>query len=136
MNRVILMGRLTDNIQLNQTQSGKTVTNFTLAVNRRYQSDTTDFIRCIAWEKTAEFIYKFFRKGSMLAVEGEINTRTYTDREGRTQHITEVRVDNGYFTGEKQNATQQPTETPTEYAAPTGNDDFYNIPTDDSDLPF
>ena len=101
LNKVILLGRLTKTPELKTTPSQKTVTTFTLAVDRKYQKDTTDFINCVAWEKTAEFISRYFNKGSLIAVDGELQTRTYTTSEGQNRTVTEVRVDNAYFTGEK-----------------------------------
>ena len=105
MNTVILMGRLTKNPELRQTQSGTDVTQFTIAVNRRYKDGSgeypTDFINCVAWRRTAEFIAKYFAKGAMIAVTGTLQTRKYTDNQGAERTATEVVVDNAEFTGEK-----------------------------------
>lgn len=99
MNSVTLMGRLTSEPELKRTQSGKTMLSFTLAVSR--QKDNTDFIRCTAWGKSAEFIQKYFTKGSMIAVLGNIRAGNYTDRDGNTRYIMNVSVEKAFFTGAK-----------------------------------
>jgi len=101
MNKAILMGRLTRDPEMRQTQSGVPVANFSIAINRRFQKDQTDFINCIAWRQTAEFICKWFQKGSMIAVVGSIQTRRYTDSEGKERTVTEVVADEAYFTGSR-----------------------------------
>ena len=105
MNTVILMGRLTKAPELRQTQSGTDVTQFTIAVNRRYKDANgeypTDFINCVAWRQTAGFISKYFAKGAMIAVAGTLQTRKYADKQGAERTATEVVVDNAEFTGEK-----------------------------------
>ena len=104
MNKVILMGRLTADPELRQTPQGTAVTRFTVAVNRRYSKDSqqqADFITCVAWRQTAEFICRFFSKGRMIAVEGSLQVRTWDDRDGKRQYSTEVIVDNAEFTGSK-----------------------------------
>lgn len=105
MNNVILMGRLTADPILKTTPASKQVTTFTLAVQRRFAQEgqqQADFITCVAWEKTAEFITRYFRKGSMIAIDGRIQTRTWENESGKKQYVTEVIVLNAYFTGEKQ----------------------------------
>ncbi|MBP3359520.1 MAG: single-stranded DNA-binding protein [Clostridia bacterium] len=101
MNKAILMGRLTRDPEMRQTQSGVSVANFSIAINRRFQKDQTDFINCIAWRQTAEFVCKWFQKGSMIAVVGSIQTRRYTDSEGKERTATEVVADEAYFTGSR-----------------------------------
>ena len=90
INRVILVGRLTKTPELKSTPNGKSVVNFTLAVQR--DKDNTDFINCIAWSKTAEILAQYTSKGSMVAVEGRIQTRTY-DSNGVTKYVTEIVCD-------------------------------------------
>ena len=104
MNHVTLMGRLCGEIELKRTQKGNVCTNFSLAVDR-YANDskTTDFIRCVAWGKTAENIGKFFHKGDVLAVHGSIKTGNFTDRNGNKHYTTNVYVTSFYFTGSKAN---------------------------------
>lgn len=97
MNKVILMGRLTKDPEIRYTQNNTPVCNFTLAVDRRFSKEKqADFINCQAWQKTAEFISKYFQKGSMIAVVGRIQTRTWEDNEGKKRYITEVIVDEAY----------------------------------------
>ena len=90
INRVILVGRLTKTPELKSTPNGKSVVNFTLAVQR--DKDNTDFINCIAWSKTAEILAQYTLKGSLVAVEGRIQTRTY-DSNGVTKYVTEIVCD-------------------------------------------
>lgn len=104
MNRVILMGRLTADPELRQTPQGTTLARFTIAVNRRFAkegSQQADFINCVAWRLTGEFVARYFHKGSMIAVEGQIQSRSWDGQDGRRQYATEVVVDNAYFTGSK-----------------------------------
>lgn len=118
LNKVIIMGRLTADPELRSTQNGTSVTQFTLAVDREYQKQgeerQADFINCVAWKQTAEFISRNFSKGRMIAVEGSLQTRNYEDKQGNKRTVTEVIVNNASFTGEpKQNSkTDDFTETP------------------------
>ena len=92
-NKVILMGRLTADPELKQTQSGTAVTSFSLAVDRRYNKDEEkkcDFITVVAWKQTAEFICKYFKKGSAILLCGEIQTRSWEDNNGNKRYATEV----------------------------------------------
>ena len=104
MNKVILMGRLTRDPEMKQTPTGLSVARLTIAVNRRFAKDgqqTADFIGCVAWRQTAEFICKYFRKGSMIAVVGNIQTRSWDGQDGKKQYATDIVIDEPYFTGEK-----------------------------------
>lgn len=108
LNKVILMGRITCDLELKQTPNGISVLSFPVAVERSYakqgEEKQTDFINCVAWRRTAEFISKYFGKGRMIALEGRLTTRTYDDKNGTRHYITEVYVDSASFTGEpKQN---------------------------------
>ena len=99
MNKAILIGRLTKDIELKKTQSGTSVTSFTVAVNRTYQSQdsnqpTADFINCVAWNRTAELMAQYVGKGSQVAIEGRIQTRNYENQQGQRVYVTEVVVDN------------------------------------------
>ena len=98
MNRVELLGRLTKDPELKKTQSGLSVCSFTLAVNRPKKKDQeeqeADFISCVAWRQSAEYLSQYGQKGSMAAVEGRIQTRSYDDRDGKRVYVTEVVVDN------------------------------------------
>ena len=105
LNKVILMGRITSDLELKTTSSGISVTSFTIAVERGYvkqgEERKTDFINCVAWRNQAEFICKYFAKGSLVAVEGEIQTRQYQAKDGSNRHATEVVVSGVSFTGER-----------------------------------
>lgn len=104
MNKVFLMGRLTADPEMRQTPTGVAVTTFTIAVNRRFAKDgqtQSDFIRCTAWRQQAEFICKYFKKGSMICVIGNIQTRSWDGQDGKKQYSTDVIVDEVYFTGSK-----------------------------------
>lgn len=115
LNRVILMGRIAQDLELKQTQSGNAVLSFTVAVERNYapqgQDRQTDFISCVAWRQRAEFISKYFAKGRMIAIEGNLQTRTYDDKNGVKHYVTEVIVDNASFTGESKQQGGQAQET-------------------------
>ena len=104
LNRVILMGRITQDLDLKQTPSGVSVLTFNIAVDRGYvkqgEERQADFITCVAWRQQAEFISRYFSKGRMIAVEGSLRTRTYEDKNGSKHYVTEVYVDNTSFTGE------------------------------------
>lgn len=108
MNKVILMGRLTADPELRQTQSGISSCRFTVAIDRRFADRNTgerqtDFITCVAWRQTAEFVSRYFSKGSMICVEGNLRTGSYQDRNHPdvTHYTTDVFVDNVEFTGSK-----------------------------------
>lgn len=108
MNNVILMGRLTADPELRQTQSGISSCRFTIAVNRKFKNKDTDqydadFISCVAWRQTAEFVSRYFSKGSMICVSGSLRTGSYTDKNHSdvTHYTTDVFVDGVEFTGEK-----------------------------------
>lgn len=108
MNKVILVGRLTADPELRQTQSGVSSCRFTVAVDRRFADKNTgerqaDFITCVAWRQTAEFVSRYFNKGKMICVEGSLRTGSYTDRNHSdvTHYTTEVFVDNVEFVGGK-----------------------------------
>ena len=155
LNKVILMGRITTDLELKKTSSGISVTSFSIAVDRTYvkqgEERKTDFINCVAWNKQAEFICKYFGKGSLIAIEGEIQTRQYQAKDGSNRHITEIVISNVYFTGERREqnnsgynsyapANNQPVyqqapvqEQQTSYS--NGTSDFEEMPLND-DLPF
>ena len=105
MNKVILMGRLTRDVELRQTPNGVSVARFSIAVNRRFAGkdaqQTADFINCVAWRQTGEFISRYFQKGSMIAVVGSLQSRSWDDKDGKRQYSTEVVVDEAYFTGSR-----------------------------------
>lgn len=99
------MGRITQNLELKTTASGISVTSFSIAVDRNYvkqgEERQTDFINIVCWRKQAEFVCRYFEKGSMIALEGQIQTRTYQAKDGSNRYVTEVVVDSVSFTGER-----------------------------------
>lgn len=105
INRVVLMGRLVSDPEKRTTSSGLSVASFRLAVDRGYQrgdgGQTADFINCVAWRQTADFICNYFSKGRMIALEGKLQSRSYEDRDGNKRNVLEVVVDQVSFTGEK-----------------------------------
>lgn len=111
LNRVILMGRITQELEVRQTPAGASVLSFTVAVERNFKNQNgerqTDFISCVAWGKTAEHICRYFSKGRMIALEGNLRTRTYDDKNGTRHYVTEVFVDNVSFTGERADSVSQ-----------------------------
>lgn len=133
MNKVILMGRLTKDVEMRQTPSGINVARFSIAVNRRFAKEgqqQADFINCIAWRLTGEFIARYFRKGNMIAVAGSIQTRLWDGKDGKKQYATEVVVDEAYFTGEKTDNTYGQQGQNSNY------DEFADLDADPDDLPF
>ena len=129
LNKIIAMGRLTATPELKTTGSGTSVCSFTLASDRDYKAKDaereTDWLDCVAWRGTAEFISKYFDKGRMMVVEGRLQTRTYEDKNGNKRKATEIVVDNAYF-GDSKRDTDTHTHTDNE---------FSEIP-DNGDLPF
>ena len=141
INTVAIMGRLTYDPELRSTPSGVSVIRFQVACDRNYQragaERQADFIDCVAWRQTAEFISKYFKKGSMVALEGSIQTRSWDDTDGKKRYATEVIVNQVYFAESKRDAQAEPIGSDS-YAA----SDFGSLPdpispmgTDD-DLPF
>ena len=133
-NLVVLTGRLTAAPELKITPNGKNVCSFTLAVDRGYGNNKeTDFITCVAWEKTAEFVSKYFGKGSEIGIEGSIQTRKWIDKNGGSRIAFEVRVNNTQFIGGKKTETQE--DPLIQFAQ--ANPEFVEIkPMENSDLPF
>ena len=128
LNKVTLCGHLTADVELKGTTNGTSVVFFTLAVNRPRGKDSTeqkaDFLSCVAWEKTAEFISKYFRKGDSLYVEGSLQARNYKTSTGLAVRATEINVSEARFVDNKQTTSAQPANE-----APS----FEQI---DTDLPF
>lgn len=140
MNQVVLMGRLTRDPELRRTQSGTAVTSFTLAVDRGFKDSDgerkTDFIDCVAWKGTGEFISKYFTKGQMMAVSGSLQIRDWTDKDGNKRRFAEVLVNRAYFTGNSKNDyTDNPTASHNDLT-PVSGSEFAEMTQDDGDLPF
>ena len=149
LNKIILMGRLTRDPELRRTQSGTAVTSFSLAVDRDFKSQggdkETDFIDIVAWRNTAEFVSKYFTKGRMAVVEGRLQIRSYTDKDGNNRRAAEVVADNVYFGDSKREGGSDYSSAPaysapySGYAAPAapgGHSDFAEIGEEDGELPF
>ena len=111
-NKVILGGRIARDPELKTTQSGLSVTQFSIAVNRKstkdQQAPQADFFNVTAWRNTAEFITKYFRKGSSICITGSLQTRSFTDKNGAKREVTEVLADEAYFVDSKQEVSQAP----------------------------
>lgn len=109
-NKVILMGRICHDLELKTTPSGFSVLSFRIAVDRNYQvkgeERKADFFSIVAWRSTADFISKYFAKGRMIMVDGELQTRQYVDKNNQTQNIVEVMANSVHFTGEKAPSAQ------------------------------
>lgn len=119
LNKVILQGRLTADVELKSTQNGVSVCSFTLAVDRSYGEKKADFINCVAWRNTAEFIAKYFGKGKMLIAVGELQVRQYQTQNGEKRYATEVIVDEANFAGDAAKAAEP---------AVAADDDYGDIP--------
>ena len=159
LNHIVIMGRLTRDPELRRTGSGIAVASFTVAVDRDFGGrdggeKETDFIDCVAWRQTGEFLSKYFTKGSMIVVSGRLQIRNWTDKEGNKRRSAEVVADNVYFGDSKrdsadggfnqsqgyaQSFNQVPQQQPA-YQAPqnvsAASSDFSMLSDDDPDLPF
>lgn len=129
LNTVALQGRLTRDVELRRTQSGTAVASFSLAVEQDYAGSDgkrgVDFINCVAWKGTAEFVEKYFHKGDMMIATGRISVRGYEDKDGKKRTATEVVMNGVNFCGSKSNST-----------AAVEQQDFKPLDEDDGDLPF
>ena len=104
LNKVVLGGRMTADPELKQTPQGVSVTSFSIAVNRRGKDAQTDFINCVAWRQTADFICRFFKKGSSICISGSVQTRTWNDQQNNKRYATEIVADEAYFVDAKADA--------------------------------
>ncbi len=137
LNKVILGGRITKDIELKQTPSGVSVCSFGIAINRKTGKDKeaqTDFIDCQAWRQTAEFISRYFKKGSSICITGSIQKRTWKDQNGNNRYETEVVVDEAMFVDSKSDAQGTGTDFAPTFKAPE--DPQYEAISTDDDLPF
>lgn len=138
LNRIDIMGRLTSDPVLRRTNSGKPVTSFTLAVDRDYEKDKVDFIDCVAWNNTAEFVGSYFAKGRMAVVSGRLQFREWTDKDGNKRRNAEVIADNVYFGDSKKDSApsgESKLDSFSNYAANALGDGFVEVE-DDGELPF
>ena len=157
MNRVILVGRLTKDLELRKTPNGNSVINFFVAVNRPFPNKQTgereaDFVNCVAWGKTAENTATFVGKGSMVGIEGRIQTRSYDNQQGQKVYVTEVLAESIQFLEPKSTNQANLQQNVQEMPAQQQNNDFFadfsqgnnnlqpdilsNLDIDDSELPF
>lgn len=146
LNHITLMGRLTRDPELRRTGSGVAVANFTIAVDRDYsgsEEKETDFIECVAWRQTGEFVSKYFTKGRMIVVSGRLQVRKWKTKEGENRYTTEVVADNCYFGDSKRDGDKSATtDTYGGYSAPAYTppaapaSDFAMLDDDDAQLPF
>lgn len=139
LNKIFIMGRLTRDPELRTTNSGTSVASFSLAVDRNYKGadgeKETDFIDCVAWRQTGEFAAKYFAKGRMSVVEGRLQIRPWTDKEGNNRRSAEVIVDNMYFGDSKRDGDTggaRPASGPVNVSA----NDWQEADEDEGDLPF
>lgn len=146
LNHIVLMGRLVRDPELRHTQSGTAVASFSLAVDRDFKDrntgeKATDFIDIVAWRQTAEFVSRYFTKGRMAVVEGRLQIRDWTDKEGGKRRSAEVIADNVYFGDSKRDAEASGAYAPPPaapsggYGAPSGGQ-FSGLTDDDGELPF
>lgn len=139
LNRIVLMGRLTRDPELRHTQSGTAVAGFSLAVERDFKGDTgdreTDFIDCVAWRSTAEFVSRYLSKGRMAIVDGRLQMRDWTDRDGNKRRSAEVVADHVYFGDSKREAGTSQGQI-TAYQSSGEVDAFEELKDDDGELPF
>ena len=133
LNKAILGGRLTADPELKQTPQGVAVVSFSIAVNRKGKDAGTDFINCVAWRQTADFICRFFKKGSSICVSGSIQTRTWTDNQNNKRQATEIVVDEAFFVDTKSENAQGGFDEPAFQTTQAPN--FEEVASDD-DLPF
>ena len=135
LNKIVIMGRMTHDPELRRTATGTPVTTFSLAVDRDYKAEDgsreTDFIECVAWRGAAEFVAKYFGKGRVAVVEGRLQLRTWTDKEGNKRRTYEVLAANVYFGDSKREETGGSYGN---YGNPTV--EYEEIEDDDGDLPF
>ena len=137
-NKVILIGNMTADPELKQTQTGTSVCSFSIAVNRRFskneQGQTVDFINIVAWRQNADFVCRYFKKGSSICVTGSLQTRNWTDGQGQKRYATEVVIDEAHFVDSK-------SESGAEFGAPAFSTPREAAPkfeelSNDDDLPF
>ena len=151
LNHIIIMGRLARDPELRHTQTGAAVASFTLAVDQDFKDKNTgeratDWISVVAWRQTGEFVSRYFSKGRMAVVEGRLQVRDWTDKEGNRRTSAEVVADNIYFCDSKREDDIQgihsgnnglgPRAPSADYGVPSGSDEFEDLSDDDVDFPF
>lgn len=148
MNKILLVGRLTKDPELRYTQSGIAVASFTLAVNRRFPNQNgdreADFINCVAWQKAAEFVANYFKKGQQMALEGRLQVRSYEGNDGQRRWVTEVVAEQIEFVRSKESGSNNSNSTGGNsggsHNSSSGDNPYeglgQEVMFDDSDLPF
>ena len=147
MNNIQLLGRITKDLELKTTASGKSVCSFDIAVSRKFNKEITDFIPCTVWDKTAEIMCKFVKKGQLIAIDGSLYTRKYEDKNGNNRTAYEVNVNNFYFAESKKTSNVDISADPLQDVADKLNsfndnnnsskdDMFGDVLDNDGDLPF
>lgn len=145
LNHIVIMGRLARDPELRHTQSGTPAASFTLAVDRDFKDKNTgeratDWIDIVAWRQTGEFVSRYFTKGRMAVVDGRLQIRDWTDKEGNKRRSAEVVADSVYFGDSKRDGgganTSNEYRAKTDYGTPPNKDQFSELADDDGDLPF
>ena len=140
LNKVVIMGRFTKDPELRRTGSGTAVTSFSLACDRDFKSQSgdkeTDFIEVVAWKNTAEFVSKYFSKGRMAVVEGRLQIRDWTDKDGGKRRSAEVVADNVYFADSKRSESNDNQKENFNALSGRVSDDFAPISEEDGEIPF
>lgn len=140
INNVVLTGRLTKDPEVKRTQSGVAVANFTLAVERNFKDANgerqTDFINCVMWRKTAENFAKYTRKGSLVGIEGSIQTRNYENNQGQRVYVTEILADNFSFLESRKDSQANTNDYNANDQGFSSEPDPFTGQIDDNDLPF
>ncbi len=141
LNHITIMGRLTRDPELRRTSSGTAVTSFTVAVDRDFSGKDstekeTDFIDCVAWRQTGEFVAKYFAKGRMAVVSGRLQIRSWTDKDGNKRRTAEVVADNVYFGDSKSDGNDSTRPTTNSAPEPAPVSDYGQITDEDAQLPF
>lgn len=142
LNKIFLQGRMTRDVELRHTQSGTAVASFTIAVDRDFKNQNgekeADFVNCVAWKGTAEFVSRYFTRGRMAVVEGRLQSRKYTDKDGNNRTSYEVVASSVYFGDSKKDT--DPLDKLADDAAPVSypstSGDLSEVPEDDGELPF
>lgn len=142
LNHIVIMGRLTRDPELRRTGSGVAVASFTLAVDRDFSGKDggekeTDFIDCVAWRQTGEFVSKYFTKGRMAVVSGRLQIRPWTDKDGNKRRTAEIVADNVYFGDSKKDTDNAPSDPYVGFVKTTAPaQDFAQLTDEDAQLPF
>lgn len=132
MNRTVLVGRMTKDAELRYSQQGTAVASFTIAVNRPFEKDAADFISCVCFKKTAENLANYTKKGTLIGVDGRIQTRNYEGKDGKRVYVTEVLAESVQFLESKGSGEQKPQQQ-----QPKSDDPFgAPIEVSSDDLPF